>query len=205
MRPLLPARPALLPLLALAALLPLSCSWLEPTDRAGTRSFRRDPPVVLEVPVQQDGTVHLAEVAARGGVRARRGGGDPEAQPVLARAWRSGQAPSYGILGVEGGMRVREAAVEVRYPGGQGQATLVVRILHDHPFEASLAALDDTGSWRVLRRDRGRDWGSGLWFAMLELALPGNRLDDLEHLQVYLAERGPGATFVLPVELQAVW
>ncbi len=192
-------------LLILGAVLAGSCSWLEPTDRATSRHFRRDRPAVLQVPVLQDGSIHLAELASRGGVVTRRGSGNPEASPLLARAWQSGRAPTYGILGVAHGMRLREAAVEVRYPQGQGQATLVVRALHDRPFEASLAVLDPGGSWRVLRRARSVDWGSNLHFAMLELPLPGNRLEGFARLQFFLAERGPGSQFVLPIELRAAW
>lgn len=159
----------------------------------------------LEVPVTHDGAADAAAILHRDGVERRAGDYDLEALPALARAWRSGSVPRYGIVGEIGGARLTGIALETRLDEAGGmQVMAVARVLHPFPFQLQFQA---AGAERVLEQVEiaSSRWAPGLYYAKAELALPDNRWNGWNALRTQVSEDDGGWAAVTTTALRPVW
>jgi len=176
-------------LLATTACAPLSHpEWMTDADRA--LGAYRDPVLTVPVHLLPGGIVDPKALLDEAHAGNKVGGIDPRRLPDLARFWKRGEAPPYGVIGEQGTVRVRFVGLK-RSASQTGDPTVevVYRVLHPFPFHITLQA-GEPGQEHTLGEARSERWGSGLFYAEIAVPLPENRLRGFERLRGILEEEG---------------
>lgn len=178
-----------LPVLAVACLL-AACSPMPLVvgERAVNSALGpyRDPVGQAEVPILMSGRLDGRRFA--GSTVHGYGVGEPAAddRSPVARAWRAGAPPAYGVLGHQGDLRARWVGLRQR-PDGRFEA--VVRALHPRHFQLTLL---EGAEPHPLATTKSVHWGPAATYAEVAVPLATDRLteDLLLHLQLVEVESG---------------